>query len=103
MTTFRQSEYEELTQQIREQEEKKKKVGNKSGNRELKISKTMASPRNMLTEKELECVTTVFRSFETGLRGATIHPSVSLRHKNVFFGGEAAARANRVRECAHIT
>ena len=85
MTTFRQSEYEELTQQIREQEEKK--VGNKSGKRELKISKTMASPRNMLTEKELECVTTVFRSFETGLRGATIHPSVSLRHKNVFFLG----------------
>eukprot|EP00090_Calanus_glacialis_P025675 TRINITY_DN40234_c0_g1_i2.p1 TRINITY_DN40234_c0_g1~~TRINITY_DN40234_c0_g1_i2.p1 ORF type:complete len:195 (+),score=59.86 TRINITY_DN40234_c0_g1_i2:77-586(+) len=34
----------------------------------------MASPKNMLTDKELECVTAVFRSFETGLRGATINP-----------------------------
>ena len=32
---------------------------------------------DMLTEKELESVTTVFRSFESGLRGATIDPSVS--------------------------
>ena len=36
----------------------------------------MAFPRHMLTERELECITTVFRSFETGLRGATIQPSV---------------------------
>ena len=35
----------------------------------------MAFPRQMLTERELECITTVFRSFETGLRGATIQPS----------------------------
>merc|ERR1711892_1010269 len=73
MTTFRQSEYEELTQQIRE-EEQKRRGGNKSGNSDLKTSKTMANPKNMLTDKELQCVTAVFRSFETGLRGATINP-----------------------------
>ena len=33
----------------------------------------------MLTEKEIESVTTVFRSFESGLRGATINPSVSFK------------------------
>ena len=29
-----------------------------------------------LTEKEMEAITTVFRSFETGLREATIYPKV---------------------------
>ena len=77
MTTFRQGEYEAITQHIREQEEKKRKEENKGGNNDLKTSKTMASPKNMLTDKELECVTAVFRSFETGLRGATINPCVS--------------------------
>ena len=76
MTTFMQSEYEAITQEIREQEEKKKRES-RSGNNDLKVSKTMASPQDMLTDKELECVTAVFRSFETGLRGATILPSVS--------------------------
>ena len=31
-----------------------------------------------LTNKEMEAVTTVFRSFETGLREATIYPKVSV-------------------------
>ena len=31
-----------------------------------------------LTEAELEFVTTVFKSFETGLREATIYPKVNL-------------------------
>ena len=35
----------------------------------------MMSPTD-LTEQELEEVTTVFRSFETGLREATIYPKV---------------------------
>ena len=77
MTTFRQVEYETLTQQIREEEIKRKKEESKSTSNELKVSKTMASPKDMLTDKEMECVTTVFRSFETGLRGATISPNVS--------------------------
>ena len=32
-----------------------------------------------MTEKELDVVTTVFRSYETGLREATILPKVNLR------------------------
>ena len=36
----------------------------------------------MLTVKEMESVTTVFRSFESGLRGATIDPSVSYAFKS---------------------
>ena len=35
----------------------------------------MMSPEN-LTDQELEEVTAVFRSFETGLREATIYPKV---------------------------
>ena len=31
-----------------------------------------------LTEAEMEFVTTVFKSFETGLREATIYPKVNL-------------------------
>lgn len=34
-----------------------------------------------LTEAELEFVTTVFKSFETGLREATIYPKVNLTFK----------------------
>ena len=77
MTTYRQTDYERITQEIREQEAKKRKEENKTKSSDLKTSKTMASPKDMLTDKELDCVTSVFRSFETGLRGATIDPSVS--------------------------
>ena len=77
MTTFRQTEYEAITQEIREQEERMRKEENKTGSNDLKVSKTMANHPDMLTDKEMDCVTTVFRSFETGLRGATIDPSVS--------------------------
>ena len=78
MTTFRQVDYDTLTQQIRkEEEERRMKEDMKPSRQELKVSTTMASPKDMLTDKEMECVTTVFRSFETGLRGATISPSVS--------------------------
>ena len=77
MTTYRQTDYERITQEIREQEAKKRKEENKNKSSDLKTSKTMASPKDMLTDKELDCVTSVFRSFETGLRGATIDPSVS--------------------------
>ena len=77
MTTFRQVDYDTITQQIKEQEEKKKKEERKLSNHDLKVCTTMASPKDMLTDKEMECVTTVFRSFETGLRGATISPGVS--------------------------
>ena len=36
----------------------------------------MANNPEMLTERELEEVTAVFKSFETGMREATIHPKV---------------------------
>ena len=78
MTTFRQVDYDTLTQQIRkEEEERRKKEEMRPSSQDLKVSTTMASPKDMLTDKEMECVTTAFRSFETGLRGATISPSVS--------------------------
>ena len=47
-------------------------------NTNVKICYNKTSHPDMLTEKELESVTTVFRSFESGLREATIYPSVSM-------------------------
>ena len=38
-----------------------------------------------LTEAELEFVTTVFKSFETGLREATIYPKVNLTFQSFLF------------------
>ena len=46
-------------------------------NTDVKVCYNQASHPDMLTEQELEAVTTVFRSFESGLREATIYPSVS--------------------------
>ena len=37
----------------------------------------MTNNPDMLTDRELEEVTAVFKSFETGLREATIHPKVA--------------------------
>ena len=65
-------------QEIRAQEEKLNQETEPRGTSgELKVSTNMAYPTHMLTDREMECITTVFRSFETGLRGATIYPSVS--------------------------
>jgi len=79
MTTYRQPEYEALIQEIRAQEEREnaESLGCelRPGSAEVRVSTNMAAPTNMLTDRELECITTVFRSFETGLRGATIYPS----------------------------
>ena len=69
MTTFRQTDYEAITQG--------KKGKNKPVIKNLKTSQTMASPKDMLTVREMECVTAVFRSFETGIRAATIYSRVS--------------------------
>ena len=51
-------------------------------NTTVNVCYNKTSHPDMLTEKELESVTTVFRSFESGLREATIYPSVSL-YENV--------------------
>ena len=42
----------------------------------MKETKNTLLEQNELTEKELDVITTVFRSYETGLREATIHPKV---------------------------
>ena len=47
-------------------------------NTNVKVCYNKTSHPDMLTEKELESVTTVFRSFESGLREATIYPSVRM-------------------------
>ena len=41
---------------------------------EVKVTTNITNHPDMLTDKELEDVTAVFRSLETGLRGATIDP-----------------------------
>ena len=45
----------------------------------VRVCYDRTSHPEMLTEKEIESVTTVFRSFESGLRGATINPSVGFK------------------------
>ena len=42
----------------------------------VRITRTTTNHPEMLTNKELEDVTAVFRSLETGLREATMEPSV---------------------------
>ena len=64
MTTYMQEELEACREE-------------KPINTDVRVCYDMTSHPDMLTENELESVTTVFRSFESGLRGATIHPSVS--------------------------
>ena len=63
MTTYMQDEIE---------------LDDKPINTNVKVCHNMNSHPDMLTDKELEAVTTVFKSLESGLREATIYPSVSL-------------------------
>lgn len=62
MTTFGQAEFEALG------------LLEKKHTTTVKVTKTIANHPDMLTDKELEDVTTVFRSLETGLREATMDP-----------------------------
>ena len=41
---------------------------------DIKVNKYITNHIDQLTKKELEDITTVFRSMETGLREATIYP-----------------------------
>ena len=43
----------------------------------MRVCNNMTNNPDMLTDRELEEVTAVFKSFETGLREATIHPKVA--------------------------
>ena len=64
MTTYMQSEYEALG------------LVERSIVTDVKVNSTITNHPDMLTDKELENVTAVFRSLETGLREATIYPRV---------------------------
>ena len=57
-------------------------LDDKPMNTNVRVCYNKTSHPDMLTEKELESVTTVFRSFESGLREATIYPSVSRIYSN---------------------
>ena len=43
---------------------------------QVRVCTNMTNNPDMLTDRELEEVTAVYKSFETGLREATIHPKV---------------------------
>ena len=64
MTTFGQKQFEELG------------LLEKKHTTTVRITRTTTNHPEMLTNKELEDVTAVFRSLETGLREATMEPSV---------------------------
>ena len=66
MTTFMQAEFEALAMEGRQIIT------------EVKVNSSITNHPNMLTEKELEKETSVFRSLETGLREASIYPRVGL-------------------------
>jgi len=63
MTTYMQSEYEAMQE-----------LEDKPTLTEVRVCNNMTNNPDMLTDRELEEVTAVFKSFETGLREATIHP-----------------------------
>ena len=44
-------------------------------NTDVRVCYDRSSHAEMLTQTELQAVTTVFRNFESGVRGGTIHPS----------------------------
>ena len=75
MTTFRQTDYEAITQGGGKRKKKEPTMI------QVKTSSTKANPSDMLTVREMECVTAVFRSFETGVRSATIYPRVGRQDK----------------------
>ena len=64
MTTFMQAEFEALAQEGRQRIT------------DVKVNNSITNHPEMLTHNELEMVTAVFRSLETGLREASIYPRV---------------------------
>ena len=68
MTTYMQEEYEALA------------LEQKPIITDVKVNSTITNHPDELTDKELEKVTSVFRSLETGLREASIYPRVSGLH-----------------------
>ena len=67
MTTYMQEEYEALALEAR------------PICTDVKVNYTITNHPEELTDNELEKVTSVFRSLETGLREASIYPRVGIR------------------------
>ena len=78
MTTFMQAEFEALAMEGR-------KIIT-----EVKVNSSITNHPDMLTHNELEKVTSVFRSLETGLREASIYPRVcmSLQYSHSTVGAD---------------
>lgn len=62
MTTYRQEEYESFL------------LEGKETVTDVKVTNETTNHPKMMTDKEMEDATAVFRSLETGLRGGTIYP-----------------------------
>jgi len=69
MTTYMQKEYEAALEL-----EERPVLNELHMPNTVRVCTNMTNNPNLLTDRELEDVTAVFRSFETGLREATIHP-----------------------------
>ena len=67
MTTYMQEEYEALA------------LEEKPILTDVKVNTSITNHPDELTDKEVEKVTSVFRSLETGLREATIYPRVRIK------------------------
>ena len=67
MTTYMQEEYEALA------------LEEKPILTDVKVNTSITNHPDELTDKEVEKVTSVFRSLETGLREATMYPRVSIK------------------------
>ena len=65
MTTYMQAQFEELV------------LNDIPLPTDIRVNTTITNHPDQLTDKEMQDITTVFRSLETGLREATIYPKVS--------------------------
>ena len=70
MTTYMQEEYEALA------------LEEKPILTDVKVNTSITNHPDELTDKEVEKVTSVFRSLETGLREATMYPRVRIKDKH---------------------
>ena len=70
MTTWKQPEYERVMEELRRAEDKER-AGRK---KETMVTKTMTSDPDFLTEKEMNSVSSVYRSHGTSSEEGTILP-----------------------------
>ena len=65
MTTWKQPEYERVMEELRLEEEKERRSAGRR--KETLVTKTTTCDSDMLTEKEMFCVASVFRNLGTGV------------------------------------